>query len=95
MAGHARAGTAIGLQGTVIRLVRAGAGIAFGFIVEQTGSWGVAFAALGVLALVSYGLLAPLIGEEERRLVPRAVLAGAFRPETGWRYHSSEGFWLR
>lgn len=80
MAGHARAGTAIGLQGTVIRLVSAGAGIAFGFIVEQTGSWSMAFAALGVLPLASYGLLAPLIGEEERRLIPRAVSAGASPP---------------
>ncbi|WP_230532089.1 MFS transporter [Microvirga roseola] len=80
MAGYARAGTAIGLQGTVIRLVSAGAGIAFGFIVEQTGSWTAAFVALGVLPLVSYQLLAPLAEEEERRLGPKPISAGASPP---------------
>jgi len=67
MAGHAQAGTAIGLQGTIIRIVSAGAGVAFGFVVEQTGSWAAAFALLGILPLVSFSLLTPLIGEEERR----------------------------
>ncbi|MCB5174219.1 MFS transporter [Microvirga lenta] len=70
MAGQARAGLAIGLQGTVIRVVSAGAGVAFGFAVEQTGSWALAILLLGLLPLISYSLMAPLSGEEERRLLP-------------------------
>jgi sugar phosphate permease len=77
MAGHARAGTAIGLQGTMIRVVSAGAGIAFGYIVEQTGSWGIAFATLSVLPLFSFGLLSPLVDEEERRLALSTASAEA------------------
>ncbi len=72
MAGHARAGLAIGLQGTVIRLVGAGAGVAFGFTVERSGSWAVAILLLVALPLVSAFLMSPLAGEEERRLLPGA-----------------------
>jgi sugar phosphate permease len=72
LAGHIRAGTAIGLQGTVIRVVSGGAGIAFGYAVEQTGSWAVAFALLAVLPAASFILLASVSGEEEKRLaLPR------------------------
>jgi sugar phosphate permease len=75
MAGHARAGMAIGLQGTIIRVVSAGAGVVFGFAVEQSGSWSVAFFLLAILPLASFALLTPLTKEEERRLLPSAVRA--------------------
>lgn len=74
MAGHARAGLAIGLQGTVIRVVSAGAGVAFGFVVEQSGSWAVAILLLATLPLISCALMSPLSGEEERRLLPLKVM---------------------
>jgi sugar phosphate permease len=73
MAGHARAGMAIGLQGTIIRVVSAGAGVVFGLAVEQSGSWSVAFLLLAILPLASFGLLTPLAKEEERRLLPSAA----------------------
>jgi sugar phosphate permease len=73
MAGHARAGMAIGLQGTIIRVVSAGAGVVFGLAVEQSGSWSLAFLLLAILPLASFGLLTPLAKEEERRLLPSAA----------------------
>lgn len=72
MAGHARAGLAIGLQGTVIRLVGAGAGVVFGFTVERSGSWAVAILLLSALPLISACLMSPLAEEEERRLLSSA-----------------------
>jgi predicted MFS family arabinose efflux permease len=69
MAGHARAGLATGLQGTVIRLVSAGAAVVFGIAVEQSGSWAFAILLLAALPLISFGLMGPLPDEEERRLL--------------------------
>jgi MFS family permease len=69
MAGHARAGLAIGLQGTVIRLVSAGAAVVFGIAVEQSGSWAFAILLLAALPLISFGLMGPLPDEEELRLL--------------------------
>jgi len=80
MAGHARAGLAIGLQGTVIRLVSAGAGVAFGFVVELSGSWTAAILLLAALPLISCALMAPLFGEEERRLLPLEPAAAPSAP---------------
>jgi sugar phosphate permease len=82
MAGHARAGMAIGLQGTVIRVVSAGAGVVFGLAVEQSGSWSVAFVLLALLPLASFGLLTPLSREEERRLVPHPIQGAASLPQS-------------
>jgi sugar phosphate permease len=82
MAGHARAGMAIGLQGTVIRVVSAGAGIVFGFTVEQSGSWAVALLMLAILPLVSFGLLTPLSREEERRLLPADLAEAVSTPQS-------------
>jgi sugar phosphate permease len=72
MAGRERAGTALGLQGTIMRIPSAVAGIAFGALVAQT-SWGLAFAVLTVLPLAGWWLLRPLEGEEEERIRARAA----------------------
>jgi sugar phosphate permease len=82
MAGHARAGMAIGLQGTVIRIVSAGAGVMFGLAVEKSGSWSVAFLLLALLPLASFGLLTPLSKEEERRLLPHTMRGAASLPQS-------------
>lgn len=66
MAGRERAGTALGLQGTVMRGLSAGAGVGFGALVAAT-SWPAAFALLALLPLSGWALLAPLVGDEEQR----------------------------
>ncbi len=66
MAGRERAGTALGLQGTIMRVVSAGAGVGFGALVAAT-SWPAAFALLGLLPLGGWLLLHPLVEEEEQR----------------------------
>jgi sugar phosphate permease len=66
MAGRERAGTALGLQGTIMRVISAGAGVGFGAVVAAT-SWPAAFALLALLPLTGWWLLRPLVGEEERR----------------------------
>jgi len=66
MAGYARAGLALGLQGTVMRVVGAGAGVAFGAVVAAT-TWWVSFALLAVPPLLGCLLLATLVAEEHRR----------------------------
>jgi sugar phosphate permease len=70
MSGRQRAGTALGLQGTIMRLVSAGAGVGFGALVAAT-SWPVAFVALALLPLTGWVLLAPLVGDEEARVRAR------------------------
>ncbi|HEX8101761.1 MAG TPA: MFS transporter, partial [Solirubrobacteraceae bacterium] len=67
LAGLAQAGTAIGLQGTVMRIPQAGIGVAFGAVVASS-SWALAFALLAALPLAGWALIAPLEPEEERRL---------------------------
>jgi len=77
MAGRDRAGTALGLQGTVMRTLSAGAGVGFGALVAAT-SWSAGFALLAALPLAGYFLLTPLVEEEEDRIDAReARLAGA------------------
>jgi len=73
IAGRARAGTAMGLQGTIMRLPAAAVGVAFGALVVST-SWALAFAALAALPLAGWALLAPLAPEEERRIAAREAL---------------------
>jgi sugar phosphate permease len=76
MAGRDRAGTALGLQGTIMRVPSAVAGVAFGALVSAT-SWPTAWAALTVLPLTGWWLLRPLEGEEEGRIRARAARLGA------------------
>jgi sugar phosphate permease len=66
MAGRERAGTALGLQGTIMRVISAGAGVGFGAVVAAT-SWPAAFALLALLPLIGWVLLRPLVEEEEQR----------------------------
>ena len=70
MAGRERAGTALGLQGTIMRVISAGAGVGFGAVVAAT-SWPLAFALLALLPLTGWVLLRPLVGEEEERVDAR------------------------
>ena len=70
LAGRERAGTALGLQGTIMRVISAGAGVGFGALVAAT-SWPAAFALLALMPLVGWWLLRPLVEEEESRLRAR------------------------
>jgi sugar phosphate permease len=72
MAGYSKAGFALGLQGTVMRVVSAGAGVAFGAVVAGT-SWSLAFACLALFPLAGALLLSPLIAEEKRRSTAQAA----------------------
>ena len=65
-----RAGTALGLQGTIMRVVSAGSGVGFGLLVAST-SWPAAFALLAGLPLAGWVLLGPLVVEEEERVLAR------------------------
>ena len=66
ISGRARAGTAMSVQNTVTSVGTTFAPIAFGASVELT-SWGAAFAALALCPLAAWWVLAPLVGDEERR----------------------------
>jgi sugar phosphate permease len=70
ISGRARAGTAIGLQQTVMRGISAAAGVGFGAFVAAT-SWPAGFAALALFPLVGWWILRPLAGEEEDRISAR------------------------
>jgi sugar phosphate permease len=70
MAGRERAGTALGLQGTVMRFVSSGAGFGFGALVAAT-SWQAGFALLALMPLAGWWLFRPLVGEEVERLLAR------------------------
>jgi sugar phosphate permease len=70
LSGRDRAGTALGLQGTIMRVLSAGAGFGFGTLVAAT-SWPAAFALLALLPLAGWVLLHPLVGEEESRVRAR------------------------
>jgi MFS family permease len=78
LAGRERAGTALGLQGTIMRAISAGAGVGFGALVAAT-SWAAAFALLGLLPLAGWVLLAPLVEEEEQRARAREIRLGTNR----------------
>jgi sugar phosphate permease len=72
IAGRERAGTALGLQGTLVRLPGVFVGVAFGALVAAA-SWPLAFAVLSLLPLVGWYVLAPLEPEEEHRLEARRI----------------------
>jgi len=72
LAGRDRAGTALGLQGTVMRGLSAGAGVGFGALVAAT-SWPAAFALLALLPLAGWLLTGPLVEEEEARIRARSA----------------------
>jgi len=72
ISGRDRAGTAIGLQQTVMRLLAAGCGIAFGALVAAS-SWSFGFAVLAVFPLAGWWVIRPLVGEEEHRLRLRSL----------------------
>jgi hypothetical protein len=77
ISGRDRAGTAIGLQQTVMRAVTAGVGVGFGAVAAAT-SWPAAFALLAVLPLAAWWVLRPLEDDEEERVRERdARLAAA------------------
>ena len=81
LAGRERAGTALGLQGTLVRTPGLFVGVGFGALVS-VASWPAAFAVLSLLPLAGWFLLAPLEPEEEGRLEARRVrLARVPRPE--------------
>ena len=79
MAGRERAGTALGLQGTVMRVPSTVAGVAFGALVAAS-SWGVAFGVLTLLPVAGWWLLRPLVDEEEGRLRARTARLARARP---------------
>jgi sugar phosphate permease len=80
MAGYARSGAAIGFHGTVIRVVSAPAGLAFGLVAAGAG-WGAAMAATAAVTAAAVVVLGPLRAEEERRIA--RSLAGLVRPDRG------------
>jgi sugar phosphate permease len=82
LAGRAQAGTAIGLQGTILRLPQAGVAVLFGLLVTAT-SWAAAFAALAVLPLAGWLLLRPLESEEEGRIAAREARLAKVRVPLG------------
>jgi MFS family permease len=80
IAGRERAGTAIGVQQTVMTALSAGAGVGFGALVAAT-SWPAGFAALALLPLAGWWILRPLVGEEEDRLAARERRLAPTLPE--------------
>jgi sugar phosphate permease len=76
LSGRERAGTALGLQGSIMRGLSAGAGVGFGALVAAT-SWAAAFGLLALLPLAGWVVLAPLVGEEERRVRAREARLSA------------------
>ena len=70
MAGRARAGTAMGLQNTLVSVIGVGASPLFGILVEAT-SWRVGFAVFALAPLAGWWVLRPLEGEEDRRAAAR------------------------
>jgi sugar phosphate permease len=71
IAGRARAGTAMGLQNTIVSVGGAIAPAAFGAVVHAT-SWGLAYAAVAIGPVAALALLAPLQRDEARRARERA-----------------------
>jgi sugar phosphate permease len=77
IAGRRRAGTAMGLQNTIVSVGGAVAPTAFGALVHAAG-WSTAYAAAAIGPVLALALLAPLQHDEARRARERdARLAGA------------------
>jgi sugar phosphate permease len=70
MSGRDQAGTALGLQGTVMRFLSSGAAVGFGALVSAT-SWAAGFAILAAMPLAGWWLMRPLVDEEEGRIRAR------------------------
>jgi sugar phosphate permease len=66
MSGRERAGSAIGVQNTVLNLAAAGAPVAFAAVVVAT-SWPAAWALLAACQVAGVTVLAPLVAEERVR----------------------------
>jgi sugar phosphate permease len=79
MSGRERAGTAIGVQNSVLSAAGVAAPVAFAAIVAAL-SWPVAWLALAASQVAGVHMLTPLVGEEEgRRSARRARLQAAAR----------------
>jgi sugar phosphate permease len=74
ISGHARAGTAMSLQNTLISVGGVLAPSAFGVLVEAS-SWTAAYIVLALAPLAAFAVLAPLEGEEGDRIAARALRA--------------------
>jgi len=84
LAGRERAGTAMGLQNTLVSLLGAAAAPLFGLLVDLT-SWGAAYLLVAAAPLAGWVVLRPLVPEEERRAAARVArlrraAAGAATP---------------
>lgn len=74
ISGHARAGTAMSMQNTLISVGGVLAPTAFGVLVEAT-SWTAAYVVLALAPLAAFAVLRPLEGEEDDRIAARALRA--------------------
>jgi sugar phosphate permease len=70
MSGRERAGTAIGVQNTMLNGAGSLAPVAFAALVVAS-SWALSWAALAVCQLAGVALLAPLVAEERARRAER------------------------
>jgi MFS family permease len=80
LSGRRRAGTAIGVQNTVLNAAGAAAPVAFAAVVVAS-SWEVGWALLAVSQLVGVTILRPLVPEERARREARRASAPR-RPES-------------
>jgi predicted MFS family arabinose efflux permease len=74
ISGHARAGTAMSMQNTLISVGGVLAPTAFGVLVEAT-SWTTAYVVLALAPLAAFAVLRPLEGDEDDRIAARALRA--------------------
>jgi sugar phosphate permease len=74
ISGHARAGTAMSMQNTLISVGGVLAPTAFGVLVEAT-SWTAAYVVLALAPLAAFAVLRPLEGDEDDRIAARALRA--------------------
>jgi sugar phosphate permease len=72
LSGRERAGTAMGLQNTLVSLLGAAAAPLFGALVDLT-SWGTAYLVVAVAPLAGWLVLRPLVPDEERRAAARGA----------------------
>ncbi len=77
IAGRARAGTAMGMQNTLVSVIGAFAAPLFGVLVDAT-SWQAAYLAIAVAPLAGWWILRPLEGEEDERAEARAKRLAAY-----------------
>jgi len=80
ISGHARAGTAMSLQNTLISVGGVLAPSAFGVLVEAT-SWTTAYVVLALAPLAAFAVLRPLEGEEGNRIATARARRARETPE--------------